>query len=588
MAAPPENLLFPASKIDKREDGILNRIDKKTTTRRPGENHHLLRDKPCDICGSIGYIESLATCTKCNVAHEHIYCMRNNLRALPVMWFCETCRLNPYMVSLESDAKGCIPSKKVKMTDADAGPKNPGAEEKKQLVILPKLNTDCQNNPALYSTWKGSFEICDRSLPGEFYDGFQAHPPEKVSRKAYEASKKMPGILQFKLQPRQNVWSEIFHKCPPAGNDVALYFFPGDFYRSKEMYNSLYDLIERDDLMMLSSFNGLELLIFTSRELPVDLQRINMPFFLWGIFRVQHIKEKINHVQELCSSSVPPLERLQGNHEDNDNPEVIDMEVDMVGGKDVGRVDIPVKRFITGGTITLGSSPKIKIEKCSGIGVLGLVGTVSGVDASEDPFLKPLLKVKREWYNNLDAPPGFPRHVISKTAQTGPLQRPVDDKELTVTGVDASEGPLQKPLMKVPVVRENLHSKAPHPLSKVKREWLNNLDAPPGFPRHVISQIAQTGSFQRPTDEKESTVTGVDASEGPLQKPFMQVPAVQDNLHSKTPHLLSKVKREWDHNLDAPPGFPRRVIRKTAQAGSLLRPPVDEKDSKHWKEQKRS
>ncbi|XP_010259815.1 PREDICTED: uncharacterized protein LOC104599106 isoform X5 [Nelumbo nucifera] len=513
MAAPPENLLFPASKIDKREDGILNRIDKKTTTRRPGENHHLLRDKPCDICGSIGYIESLATCTKCNVAHEHMYgyCMRNNLRALPVMWFCETCRLNPYMVSLESDAKGCIPSKKVKMTDADAGPKNPGAEEKKQLVILPKLNTDCQNNPALYSTWK-----------------------------------------------------------------------------SKEMYNSLYDLIERDDLMMLSSFNGLELLIFTSRELPVDLQRINMPFFLWGIFRVQHIKEKINHVQELCSSSVPPLERLQGNHEDNDNPEVIDMEVDMVGGKDVGRVDIPVKRFITGGTITLGSSPKIKIEKCSGIGVLGLVGTVSGVDASEDPFLKPLLKVKREWYNNLDAPPGFPRHVISKTAQTGPLQRPVDDKELTVTGVDASEGPLQKPLMKVPVVRENLHSKAPHPLSKVKREWLNNLDAPPGFPRHVISQIAQTGSFQRPTDEKESTVTGVDASEGPLQKPFMQVPAVQDNLHSKTPHLLSKVKREWDHNLDAPPGFPRRVIRKTAQAGSLLRPPVDEKDSKHWKEQKRS
>lgn len=83
----------------------------------------------------------------------------------------------------------------------------------------------------VFSFYRGSFEILDTDSPGEFYDEFQAHPPGKVSRKAYEFSKQMPGVLQFKLQHRCDVWEEIFHTYTPVGNDIALFFFPGDFER---------------------------------------------------------------------------------------------------------------------------------------------------------------------------------------------------------------------------------------------------------------------------------------------------------------------------------------------------------------------
>ncbi|XP_021809929.1 uncharacterized protein LOC110753342 [Prunus avium] len=78
---------------------------------------------------------------------------------------------------------------------------------------------------------------------------------------------------------------------------------------------------------------GMELLIFTSGSLQLDSRVAD---FLWGIFRC--IKKDVAHnkVPEGLPSTVD-----QENVDDN---KIVDMEVDMVGGKMVGRVDIVVPR----------------------------------------------------------------------------------------------------------------------------------------------------------------------------------------------------------------------------------------------------
>ncbi|XP_043705077.1 uncharacterized protein LOC122654875 [Telopea speciosissima] len=212
-------------------------------------------------------------------------------------------------------------------------------------VFSPRFEEDHENLPALDCTWKGSFEIVNMSSGSHFYDGFRAHPPGKVSRKAYEFSKKMSGILQFKLQNHSDVWAEVFNSYSPSGCDIALYFFPGDFERSIKMYNALYAYLEMHDFAMRSCLEGVELLIFTSKQLPLD-SRINMEFYLWGVFH--HVKgNNVRHPADvpLSSSQLLPGD-LHGynahslKYENKDKPEVVDMDIDMEGGKDVGRVDV--------------------------------------------------------------------------------------------------------------------------------------------------------------------------------------------------------------------------------------------------------
>ncbi|XP_038895320.1 uncharacterized protein LOC120083572 isoform X2 [Benincasa hispida] len=45
----------------------------------------------CDICGHVGYVEVLVTCSLCKLACEHIYCMSVYLKNVPERWVCESC-----------------------------------------------------------------------------------------------------------------------------------------------------------------------------------------------------------------------------------------------------------------------------------------------------------------------------------------------------------------------------------------------------------------------------------------------------------------------------------------------------------------
>uniref|UniRef100_A0A251L3V6 AIPP2-like SPOC-like domain-containing protein n=1 Tax=Manihot esculenta TaxID=3983 RepID=A0A251L3V6_MANES len=48
-------------------------------------------EKPCDICGDLGYSELIITCTNCGIARQHVYCMRVCRHEVPEVWICEDC-----------------------------------------------------------------------------------------------------------------------------------------------------------------------------------------------------------------------------------------------------------------------------------------------------------------------------------------------------------------------------------------------------------------------------------------------------------------------------------------------------------------
>ncbi|RZC77260.1 hypothetical protein C5167_001403 [Papaver somniferum] len=138
---------------------------------------------------------------------------------------------------------------------------------------------------SISATWKGSFEIMGTTLMDGSYEGLQAHPPRKVHVKAAKVFKEIPRLLQFKLHPRSDVCVENFNRLCPTKDDIALYFLPGDDERSTKNYHILSDFIVSRDLTMRSCLNDVELLIFTSKKLPADCQKINSKFYLCGVFR---------------------------------------------------------------------------------------------------------------------------------------------------------------------------------------------------------------------------------------------------------------------------------------------------------------
>ncbi|KAL5709738.1 hypothetical protein ACHQM5_020392 [Ranunculus cassubicifolius] len=139
---------------------------------------------------------------------------------------------------------------------------------------------DLPNPPAIVASWKGCFEVLN--FFRELCDGFQAYLPEKVSPKAYVVSKQLPRVLKFTLLPRRDVWPEIFNSKSPCAFDVALYFWVDEFCSSRENYNRLIELMEKQDLSMRSHLDGVDLLLFTSRQLPIESQLSLFCFFFWG------------------------------------------------------------------------------------------------------------------------------------------------------------------------------------------------------------------------------------------------------------------------------------------------------------------
>lgn len=272
-------------------------------------------------------------------------------------------------------------------TDWNVEPRNFNAENGDRMNILPK-DDKCSQGPALDSSWKGSFKILDTVNCKELNDGFIAHPPWKVRRKIYEFSKAMPQVLLFTMIPLHNVWTDIFQDDCPGEDDIGLYFFSSNSQRSAP-YICLREFLEAHDLAMRSYVDGVELLVFTSKLLPANSQKWHEEYFFWGIFRGAKKHEAVcKHNKEIAL-----LIQSSDCAQDYD-----DMEIDMLAGKDVGRLDIA----ISGGS-SKRSCTGFRDEKVTAISMHPDIPCVSrNVSFATQ---KPLLEVNMELFG--DIPPGF-------------------------------------------------------------------------------------------------------------------------------------------------------------------------------------
>lgn len=141
------------------------------------------------------------------------------------------------------------------------------------------------SGPALKVIWKGNFEVLDFPYADRICEGFLAHPSVKMSSKAYEFARQIVGVLQFRVHAYRAFWPEIFQSDCPDANDIALYFYPGKIERSRKQYACLLKFIEKHDLMLRSCMGRLELLVFPSKLLHVDCQKLGGSYFMWGVFR---------------------------------------------------------------------------------------------------------------------------------------------------------------------------------------------------------------------------------------------------------------------------------------------------------------
>ncbi|KHN17818.1 hypothetical protein glysoja_029126 [Glycine soja] len=190
--------------------------------------------------------------------------------------------------------------------------------------IQKNLNLHRKFLPSSIPSWRGQIQILQTAASGETYDGFEAQPPCVVKRKAYEFSREMPSVLQLESLSASNVLTDIFWDGSPKLQDIALYFFPSkQTEKSKENLNSILKFMNAKKSMLRSYIDGVELMVFTSNQLDMDsrgaIAAVNAGHFLWGLFRQNKIDKAIKRIPDM---------------------EPVDMDIDMIGGKDVvGRVD---------------------------------------------------------------------------------------------------------------------------------------------------------------------------------------------------------------------------------------------------------
>ncbi|KAM7255422.1 hypothetical protein ACFE04_026124 [Oxalis oulophora] len=201
---------------------------------------------------------------------------------------------------------------------------------KKIMLLNPKiLEHYFLNYPSSSVAWRGCFQICDSvsSRLGEPYRYFKAQPPCRIQKKAYELLDNMPLMLQVKLIPHDRLWPNLFSPLLPDLHDIAVYFFPFDRYKSEENMVSLFELMDGQKSAMLTCIDGVDLIIFTSKQLHIDAQCDRK--------KILSVEKKPVEIPYPFVSTPDCL--CLTNMEDN---RVIDVEIDMVGGEEtVGQVE---------------------------------------------------------------------------------------------------------------------------------------------------------------------------------------------------------------------------------------------------------
>jgi hypothetical protein len=121
--------------------------------------------------------------------------------------------------------------------------------------------------------WQGVFEVHRNGKPPELCTGVQAHLSSSASPKVLEVVTKFSSEVSLNEVSRLSTWPSQFHHGGARVDNIALYFFARDPESYERHYRGLLDHMIRNDLALKGVFDGVELLIFPSNQLPENSQR---------------------------------------------------------------------------------------------------------------------------------------------------------------------------------------------------------------------------------------------------------------------------------------------------------------------------
>ncbi|KAF2284378.1 hypothetical protein GH714_021286 [Hevea brasiliensis] len=162
-------------------------------------------------------------------------------------------------------------SESVKLTEVDpcqpdhavsAYPLNISSE-----IPYSEANRYVHAQPIIDPIWGGSFRIQNKKNSTFF--GLVAHLSSKACTKAEEVAKALPMRLNVAIVSRSEAWPQRFQIEPPTDESIALYFFP-QHERDEKVFDDLMDDLIIHDQALKAVINNVELLVFSSRELPPE------------------------------------------------------------------------------------------------------------------------------------------------------------------------------------------------------------------------------------------------------------------------------------------------------------------------------
>ncbi|XP_027077968.1 uncharacterized protein [Coffea arabica] len=140
--------------------------------------------------------------------------------------------------------------------------------------------------------WRGSFSITREKNQTNL--GILAHLSRKACSKVSDMAIMLPPELVAEVLAKRRVWPKSFQNVPPTDGSIDLFFFP-EYERDEKVYDGLLDdMIEGDNALKVM-MKDLELLIFSSRELPLEHWRFQQKYYLWGFFQKVHSSLPVNN-----------------------------------------------------------------------------------------------------------------------------------------------------------------------------------------------------------------------------------------------------------------------------------------------------
>ncbi|KAH9607060.1 hypothetical protein KSS87_004989 [Heliosperma pusillum] len=146
--------------------------------------------------------------------------------------------------------------------------------------------------PAAEYIWKGGFKLEKSAKLPNYCSGIQAHVSSSASSKIHEVGLKFGPKLEFKEVSRTETWSTYFPRNWLTEQDIAFYFFAEDMQSYRRSYKVLLDGMMGKDLVLETSFDGLQLLVLPSSLLPLSSQRWNSLFYLWGVCKARKVEDQ--------------------------------------------------------------------------------------------------------------------------------------------------------------------------------------------------------------------------------------------------------------------------------------------------------